>query len=109
MNKVDLVQPDQNRGLELSETLGNLRIGVGQPVRGIEQEERDIGFLQGTHGRINHVSVEEGLLTAMNAWGINKNKLGLGLGFDSGYARSGGLGFGRDNGDRRSDQRIEQG
>ena len=109
MNKVNFVQPDQDRGLELSEALGNLRIGVGQPVRGIEQEERDIGFLQSTHGRIDHVSVEQGLLTAMNAWGINKNKLGLGLGFDPGYTRSGGLGFGRDNGNLRPDQRIEQG
>ena len=44
----------------------------------------------------------------MNPWGINKNKLGVGLGFDPGYARSCGLGFGRDNGDLRPYQRIEQ-
>jgi hypothetical protein len=107
LDKVNFVESDQDPGLELSEALGNLRIDCSQTMRRIEQEERDIGLLQGTQGSINHVSVEERLLTAMNPWGVNKNKLGVGLGFDPGYTRSCGLGFGRDNGNLRPYQRIE--
>ena len=108
LDEVDLVQSDQYRSLELGEALGNLGISRGQPMRRIEQEERDVGFLQGTYGSINHVSVEQRLLTAMNPRRINKNELGMRLGFDPGYARSRRLGFGRDDGNRRPYQRIEQ-
>ena len=108
MDKVNLVQSDQDLGLELGKALGNLGISRGQSMRRIEQEERDVGFLQSTHGSINHVSVEQRLLTAMNPRRINKNELCIGLGFDPGYARPRRLGFGRDDGNRRPYQRIEQ-
>ena len=92
----------------MGEALGNPGISRGQPMRRIEQEKRDVGLVQGTQGRLNHVSVQERLLTAMNPRRINKNELGMGLGFDPGYARSRRLGFGRDDGNRRPDQHIEQ-